>query len=200
MLTNSGVTISYTTAVDATYYARFEKKFTLNVSKIDGDQSTSENKVPLAGAEFTLYQGNDGGDKTVVYQGKSIKCTEIDSCITVLSEDGKTATAVFDGMLIPNTDYFLIEKRAPAGYRLLSEAKKITIDDSGNNALIDGTSKEITEKKVNVELANYLTLHIPTSGLNITGGWYAAVGLTLLAAAAIGLFGFKISRIRSKNQ
>ena len=200
MLTNSGTEIVYTTVGDATYYARFEKKFTLNVSKIDGDQSTSENKVPLAGAEFTLYQGNDGGDKTVVYQGKSIKCTEIDSCITVLSEDGKTATAVFDGMLIPNTDYFLIEKRAPAGYRLLSEAKKITIDDSGNNALIDGISKEITEKKVNVELANYLTLHIPTSGIDFTGGCFAAAGLTLLAAATIGLFGFKISRIRSKNQ
>ena len=200
MLTESGTEIVYTTVGDATYYARFEKKFTLNVSKIDGDQSTSENKVPLAGAEFTLYQGNDGGDKTVVYQGKSIKCTEIDSCITVLSEDGKTATAVFDGMLIPNTDYFLIEKRAPAGYRLLSEAKKITIDDSGNNALIDGISKEITEKKVNVELANYLTLHIPTSGIDFTGGCFAAAGLTLLAAATIGLFGFKISRIRSKNQ
>ena len=200
MLTNSGTKIGYTTVGDATYYARFEKKFTLNVSKIDGDQSTSENKVPLAGAEFTLYQGIDGGDKTVVYQGKSIKCTEIASCITVLSEDGKTATAVFDGMLIPNTDYFLIEKRAPAGYRLLSEAKKITIDDSGNNALIDGTSKEITEKKVNVELANYLTLHIPTSGIDFTGGCFAAAGLTLLAAATIGLFGFKISRIRSKNQ
>ena len=199
MLKNDGATISYTTAVDATYYARFEKKFTLNVSKIDGDQSTSENKVPLAGAEFTLYQGNDGGDKTVVYQGKSIKCTEIASCITVLSEDGKTATAVFDGMLIPNTDYFLIEKRAPAGYRLLSEAKKITIDDSGNNALIDGISKEITEKKVNVELANYLTLHIPTSGLNITGGWFAAAGLTLLAAATIGLFGLKISLLKKQK-
>ena len=200
MLTNSGTEIGYTTVGDATYYARFEKKFTLNVSKIDGDQSTLENKVPLAGAEFTLYQRNDGGDKTVVYQEESIKCTEIASCITVLSEDGKTATAVFDGMLIPNTDYFLIEKRAPAGYRLLSEAKKITIEDSGNNALIDGISKEITEKKVNVELANYLTLHIPTSGIDFTGGWFAAAGLTLLAAATIGLLVLKISRIRSKNQ
>ena len=199
MLTNSGTEIGYTTVGDATYYARFEKKFTLNVSKIDGDQSTSENKVPLAGAEFTLYQRDDGGDKTVVYEEESIKCTEIASCVTVLSEDGKTATAVFDGMLIPNTDYFLIEKRAPAGYRLLSEAKKITIDDSGNNALIDGISKEITEKKVNVELANYLTLHMPTSGVNITGGWFVAVGLTLLAAAAIGLFGLKISRLKKQK-
>ena len=200
MLINGGVTISYTTAVDATYYARFEKKFTLNVSKIDGDRSTSENKVPLAGAEFTLYQRDDGGDKTVVYEEESIKCTEIASCITVLSKDGKTATAVFDGMLIPNTDYFLIEKRAPAGYRLLSEAKKITIDGSGKTALIDGISKVITEKEVHVELANYLTLHMPTSGIDFTGGWFAAAGLMLLATATIGLFGFKISRIRSKNQ
>ena len=199
MLIDNGATISYTTAVDATYYARFEKKFTLNVSKIDGDQSTSENKVPLAGAEFTLYQRDDGGDKTVVYEGESINCTEIASCITVLSEDGKTATAVFDGMLIPNTDYFLIETRAPAGYRLLDTPLKITIDDSDNTALIDGISNGIAEKKVNVELANYLTLHMPTSGIDFTGGWFAAAGLMLLAAATIGLFGLKISRLKKQK-
>lgn len=194
MLINGGETISYTTAVDATYYARFEKKFTLNVSKIDGDQSTSENKVPLAGAEFTLYQRNDGGDKTVVYQEESIKCTEIASCITVLSEDGKTATAVFDGMLIPNTDYFLIEKKAPAGYRQLDTPLKITIDGSGNNAFIDGISKEITEKKVNVELPN-------TSGskLPITGGTgtviFTVVGIALMVGAVVLLV---VSRKKSK--
>ncbi len=199
MLTNSGTEIGYTTVGDATYYARFEKKFTLNVSKIDGDQSTLENKVPLAGAEFTLYQRNDGGDKTVVYKEESIKCTEIASCVTVLSKDGKTATAVFDGMLIPNTDYFLIEKRAPAGYRLLDTPLKITIDGSGDTAWIDENIKDITAKEVHVELANYLTLHMPTSGIDFTVGWYAAAGLTLLAAAAIGLFGFTISRIRSKK-
>ena len=199
MLINNGATISYTTAVDATYYARFEKKFTLNISKIDGDQSTEDNKVPLAGAEFTLYQKDDSGDKTVVYEGESIKCTEIASCITVLSEDGKTATAVFDGMLIPNTDYFLIEKRAPAGYRLLDTPLKITIDGSDNTARIDGIPNEITEKKVNVELANYLTLHMPTSGIDFTGGWFAAAGLMLLAAATIGLFGLKISRLKKQK-
>ncbi|MDD7215571.1 MAG: InlB B-repeat-containing protein, partial [Firmicutes bacterium] len=47
MLRNNGATISYTTTGDATYYARFEDAYTLVVSKIDGDQSTSENKVPL---------------------------------------------------------------------------------------------------------------------------------------------------------
>ena len=89
---------------------------------------------------------------------------------------------------------------APAGYRLLSEAKKITIDGSGKTALIDDEiSKQITAKEVNIELANYLTLHMPTSGLNITGGWFAAAGLTLLAAAAIGLFAIKISRLKRKE-
>ena len=57
MLINNGATISYTTAVDATYYARFEKKFTLNISKIDGDQSTEDNKVPLAGAGLPYTKG-----------------------------------------------------------------------------------------------------------------------------------------------
>ena len=202
MLTNSGTEIGYTTVGDATYYARFEKKFTLNVSKIDGDQSTLENKVPLAGAEFTIYQKDDSGTDTIRYNDgesvKSIKCTKISSVTTALSADRTKATAVFADLLDTGIDYYLAETRAPAGYRLLSEAKKITIDDSGNNALIDGTSKEITEKKVNVELANYLTLHIPTSGIDFTGGWFAAAGLTLLAAAAIGLFGFKMRRLKSK--
>ena len=156
--------------------------------------------MPLAGAEFTLYQRNDDGvDKTVVYKEESIKCTEIASCVTVLSEDGKTATAVFDGMLIPNTDYFLIEKRAPAGYRLLSEAKKITINGLGDTSWIDENIKDITAKEVHVELANYLTLHMPTSGIDFTGGWFAASGLMLLAAATIGLFGLKISRLKKQK-
>ena len=203
MLKNSGTEIGYTTVGDATYYARFEKKFTLNVSKIDGDQSTLENKVPLAGAEFTIYQKDDSGTDTIRYNDgesvKSIKCTKISSVTTALSADRTKATAVFADLLDTGIDYYLAETRAPAGYRLLDTPLKITIDGSGNTALIDGKIKDITAKEVNVELANFLTLHMPISGFNITGGWYAAAGLTLLAAAAIGLFGFTISQIRSKK-
>ena len=202
MLTDSGVTISYTTTVDATYYARFEKKFTLNVSKIDGNQSTLENKVPLAGAEFTIYQKDDSGTDTIRYNDgesvKSIKCTKISSVTTALSADRTKAIAVFADLLDTGIDYYLVETRAPAGYRLLDTPLKITIDGSGNTALIDGISKEITEKKVNVELANHLTLHMPTSGIDFTGGWFAAAGLVLLAAATIGLLVLKISRFKSK--
>lgn len=199
MLTNNGVTLSYVTTGDATYYARFEDAYSLVVSKIDGDQST---KVPLAGAEFTLYQQDDSGTDTIRYNDgksvKSIKCTKISSVTTALSADRTKATAVFADLLDTGIDYYLAETKAPAGYRLLDTPLKITIDGSGNTAQIDGISKEITEKKVNVELANHLTLHMPTSGIDFTGGWFAAAGLVLLAAAAIGLFGLKISRLKSK--
>lgn len=204
MLINDGATISYTTTGDATYYARFEDAYTLVVSKIDGDQSTEDNKVPLAGAEFTLYQQDDSGTDTIRYNDgegvKSIKCTKISSVTTALSADRTKATAVFADLLDPEIDYYLAETKAASGYRLLDTPLKITIDGSGNTALIDGISKEITdtEKEVNIELANFLTLHMPISGLNITGGWFATAGLTLLTAAAIGLLVLKISRLKSK--
>lgn len=199
MLINNGETISYTTTGNATYYARFEDAYTLVVSKIDGD-----NKIPLAGAEFTIYQKDDSGTDTIRYNDgesvKSIKCTKISSVTTALSADRTKATAVFADLLDTGIDYYLAETRAPAGYRLLDTPLKITIDDSGKFASIDKISQSITKKKVNVELENHLTLHMPTTGLNITGGWFVTAGLTLLSAAAIGLFGLKISRIRSKNQ
>lgn len=202
MLINDGATISYTTTGNATYYARFEDAYTLVVSKIDGDKSTEDNKIPLAGAEFTLYQKDDSGTDTIRYNDgesvKSIKCTKISSVTTVLTADRTKATAVFADLLDTGIDYYLAETKAASGYRLLDTPLKITIDGSGNTALIDVKSKVITEKKVNVELANYLTLHMPTSGLNITGGWFATAGLTLLSAAAIGLLVLKISRLKSK--
>ena len=161
--------------------------------------------MPLAGAEFTIYQKDDSGTDTIRYNDgesvKSIKCTKISSVTTVLTADRTKATAVFADLLDTGIDYYLAETKAPAGYRLLDTPLKIkiTIDDSGNIiASIDGISQSITAKEVNIELANFLTLHMPISGFNITGGWYAAAGLTLLAAAATGLFGFKISRLKSK--
>ena len=200
MLKDNGMTISYTTTGNATYYARFEKVYTLNVSKIDGDKSTDGNKVPLAGAEFTLYQADENGEQTIVYEGASIKCTAVRTSVTALNAEGTQATAVFTNTLSPDSVYYLAETKAPTGYRLLDAPLKITFDVSGNIALIDGREKNITENEVNVELANYLTLHMPISGTPFTGGLFAVTGLSLLTLAAIGLFWFKISRYKSKNK
>lgn len=199
MLTDKGMTISYTTTGNATYYARFEKAYTLNVSKLDGDQSTDDNKVPLAGAEFTLYQADENGEQTIVYKGASIKCTAVRTSVTALNAEGTQATAVFTDTLSPDSVYYLAETKAPTGYRLLDAPLKITFYDQGNIALIDGIEKNITENEVNVELANYLTLHMPTSGTPFTGGLFAVAGLSLLTLAAIGLFWLKISRFKSNK-
>lgn len=124
--------------------------------------------------------------------------TKISSVTTVLTADRTKATAVFADLLDTGIDYYLAETKAPAGYRLLDTPLKITINGSDNTALIDRNTKDITAKEVNIELENCLTLFMPTSGITFTGGWYAAAGLTLLAAAAIGLFGFKMRRLKSK--
>ena len=190
MLVNSGATLSYITTGDATYYARFEDAYTLVVSKIDGDQSTEDNKVPIAGAEFTLYQKDDSGNKTIVYEEESIKCTVIGSAVTVLNSGGTKAIAVFQDKLDPEKDYYLAETKAASGYRLLDAPLKITIDASGDSALIDGINKDFTGKQIDIELANYLTLHMPTAGLNVTGMWFMTAGLMLLLAAAVSLLWF----------
>ncbi|MGO5307150.1 InlB B-repeat-containing protein [Agathobacter sp. LCP21S3_B2] len=200
MLKDNGMTISYTTTGNATYYARFEKVYTLNVSKIDGDKSTDKNKVPLAGAEFTLYQADENGEQTIVYEGAILKCTAVITSVTVLNAEGTQATAVFTDTLSPDSVYYLAETKAPTGYRLLDAPLEINFDDSGNTALIGGIEKNITENEVNVELANYLTLHMPISGTPFTGGLFAVTGLSLLTLAVIGLFWFKISRYKSKNK
>lgn len=198
MLVDNGKTISYTTTGNATYYARFEKAYTLNVSKIDGDKTTPENKVPLAGAEFTLYQKDSSGDKTIVYNGESIKCTVVETAVTALTEDETQAVAVFDDKVSAGHEFYLAETKAPTGYRLLDTPLKIIIDDSGNIALINGISQDITETGINVELANYLTLHMPTSGALFSGSWFTVAGISLLTLAAIGLFWLKINRFKQK--
>lgn len=198
VLTNSGTTLRYTTTGDATYYARFETTYTLTVSKIDGDSSTTYNKVPLAGAEFTLYQKDDSGDKTIVYGGESIKCTAVETGVTALSGNGAKATVVFRDKLVSEKDYYLVETKAPAGYRLIDTPLKITIDVSGDNVLIDGTLNAINNKEVNVELMNYLLLYLPMSGSSATGGWFVA-GLVLLTAAVISLYCLKRNRFKKAN-
>lgn len=202
MLTENGTKISYTTTGNATYYARFEEAYTLNVSKLDGHKTTPENKVPLVGAEFTLYQKDINGDETIVYNEESIKCTVVESAVTALSGGSTEATAVFVDKLSADTEYYLAETKAPTGYKLLDSPLKITINSSDNSVGIegiDGISKNITGNEINIELVNYLIpIILPTTGTTFTGGWFIVAGLLLLAASAIGLFWIKIRSFKQK--
>ena len=195
MLTDNGATISYITDTDKTYYARFERAYTLNVSKIDGG-----NSKPIANAEFTLYQKAENGDKTIVYGEENIKCYAVKTVATALNSDNTKAVADFGAVLATDREYYLVETKAPTGYRLLDTPLKITYDKSSDKFLIDDNiPNDITDNQVNIELANYLTFDIPVSGTSFTGGFYTVAGLSLLALAVIGLFYIKISRYRNNK-
>lgn len=157
MLTNKGKTISYTTTEDATYYARFETLYTLNVKKIDGDNST-----PLDGAEFNLYrkvtaeESADSGitKKTLSYNGSNVRCVFIESKATVLS--GGLSTASFSNLFTVENEYYLTESKVPVGYEPLFDPIKITFNNTGTIAYVDGTEYTITNREFNIELKNYL--------------------------------------------
>lgn len=154
MLTNDGKTISYTTTEDATYYARFETLYTLNVKKID-----SADRQPLAGAEFSLYRIATGNEatgsviKTLSYNGSDVRCVLINSKVT--SASGTVSFSNSDHLTVEN-EYYLYETKAPDGYRPLFDPIKITLNSTGTAAYIDDTENTITSKKVNIEIANNL--------------------------------------------
>ena len=102
-------------------------------------------------------------------------------------------------MLAPDREYYLLETKAPTGYRLPDKPLKIIFDNQSNKFLIDNIPKDIMDNQVNIELANYLTLDIPVSGTPFTGGFYTVAGLSLLALAVIGLFYIKMSRYRNNK-
>lgn len=170
MLTNNGTTIEYTTTGDATYYARYEKAYTLHVSKIDKDSS-----VPLAGAEFTLYQKDDSGDQTITYEGTSIKCIKIGSDKTTLNKNGSMALAVFTDMLLSGRDYYLVETKPPFGYNIINRVTKFSFVDT------DADENGVFM----IEISNESGIQLPTAGgfgtdaLNVIG--LLLIGMSVLS-------------------
>lgn len=154
MIINNGTTISYNTVDNATYYARYEKAYTLHVSKIDEDGAALGNKIPLAGAEFTLYQVDENGDQTITYDGASVKCITIGSATTALTEDGKEALAIFTDALLTGRDYYLVETKPPFGYNITNEITKISF--IGTEADENGI--------FTIEITNQIGIRLPNAG------------------------------------
>ena len=169
MLINNGTTISYTTTDDATYYARYENAYTLRVSKIDGDKSTEENKVPLAGAEFALYQKDSGGSETIEYEGVSIQCKYIGSATSTLTKDEKLAYASFNDALLTGREYYLVETKPPFGYNILNKIMKIEFIDTDADA----------SGYYTVEIANQSGITLPQAG-GIGTTLFSIIGLVLI--------------------
>ncbi|MDD6565117.1 MAG: SpaA isopeptide-forming pilin-related protein, partial [Clostridiales bacterium] len=171
MITNNGTTIEYITTGDATYYARYEKAYTLQVSKVDEDD-----RDPLAGAEFTLYQMDDDGDQTITYDGASIKCIKIGSATTALTKDGAKALAIFTDTLLTGRDYYVVETKPPFGYNITNKVTKISFNDTQADA--NGI--------YTIEITNQIGIQLPVAGgigtivFNVIGVLIMGVAVFLL--------------------
>lgn len=180
MIINNGTTISYTTTDDATYYARYEKAYTLHVSKIDEDRDASGNKIPLAGAEFTLYQVDENGDQTITYDGASVKCITIGSATTALTKGGKEALAVFADALLAGREYYLVETKPPFGYNITNEITKISF--IGTEADENGI--------YTIEITNQIGIKLPVAG---------GIGTFIFNVIGVLLIGLAVFFIASKK-
>lgn len=174
MVINNGTTISYTTTDNATYYARYETAYTLNVSKIDEETSASGEKIPLAGAEFTLYRADEDGDQTITYNDTNIKCLVIGSATSALTDDRKQALAVFSDSLLPGREYYLVETKPPFGYNIITEITQISF--AGTEADENGV--------YTIEIKNRIGIRLPVAG-GVGTLVFGMVGALLIGTAVL---------------
>ena len=185
MLTNNGTTINYITTDNATYYARYEKAYTLNVSKIDEDEALLGKKVPLAGAEFTLYQADENGDQTITYDSANVKCITIGSATTALTKDSKQALAVFTDSLLAGREYYLVETKPPFGYNITNEITKISF--IGTEADANGI--------FTIEITNQIGIRLPVAG-GIGTVIFNVIGVLLIGLAVFFIVSKKKSEVK----
>ena len=104
---------------------------------------------------------------------------------TTLAGGGTAAQCTFAETLERGHEYYLVETKAPTGYRKLDEPVKIEVNATGETALIDGAEKHIISNVLSIELANYLTLTMPTSGMSMTGRRYILTGLAIMIISLV---------------
>lgn len=124
----------------------------------------SVTNAPLSGAEFDLYRevssGTEGAVAFTMLDNTTIYGIKINAASLVTGIDGKTSVV---GNLIQG-DYFIVETKAPVGYKLLLEPVRITLIHPTLN---------ITQTIINVKAPE----------LPQTGG----VGTMVFSIAGIGL-------------
>lgn len=167
------------------------KPAALTVNKINGNLSSAETKIPVEGAAFELYEKSDDGDVEIEYKGSSILCRKVgNEKKTVLSENGKSASCTFEEVLARGGEYYLIETKAPAGYRLLAEPVKIYVDTAEDKAVINDSEEKAFTENLNIELANYLNLNMPAAGIKVTGRLFVLLGqIMLLVSLSLVIIG-----------
>lgn len=113
----------------------------VELNKVDQDE------VPLAGAEFTIYD-------------------QAGEVVSVLTTDSK-GNAVSEDLLYG--DYTVKETKAPDGYRLDNKVYDVTVDTSDSNILVNDGNPIVNYLKVgNIELQKVDELNNPVAGAVFT--------------------------------
>ena len=175
-----------------------------NVWKQNSDYNTREKKVKvytygikvikyndekkeLSGAEFTLYKDSEckeafsfAKEADGIYSLSS-KEVAASSNVVVDSNGQLTLKGLDEG------NYYLKETKAPTGYALSREVKKVTIKDSGADTnKLTGKLQDDTDAYADITVINKKGFTLPKTGDN--GMMLLTVFGTLMAISGVGLF------------
>lgn len=169
----------------------------LDISKVD----KKNNETFLSGAEFELYSTQNDAESAKnkiafiqesegVYR-KALP-NEADSVTTLVVGSGENGSALGKLTLkgLDETDWYLLETKAPNGYNLLASPITVTITDTDGNTLDGKVSGAAADAEG--EAAAFVTLLVENDDgfqLPVTGGMgtilFTAVGVVLMGAAVI---------------
>ncbi len=148
-----------------------KKSGTITVKKTD-DNASEEDRIPLGGAEFTLYTASTATG--------SLQYVEYDKKLT--DEDGKI---VFTEL--PYGTYYLKETAAPTGYEISdSSYKQITVSSNDTSTY----TYTYTNKPIEGSIKFLKTDNSGTALQGAEFGLYDSTGNTLIATAKSGADGY----------
>lgn len=145
--------------------------YDFNLQKVD------ENEAGLAGAEFTLYKNRTGNAETGYTYSNPVFVTSVADGYKVSAETTNNSISSTTGIV--NVDglaagtYYLVETKAPAGYKLQVEDTEIVISDSAE-AFTTAT----------YEVVNIAGTSLPSTGGTGTTVLYT-IGIILVLGAGI---------------